>query len=165
LDTILEAINRRRRHFLGASAATVAAAQLGMVGSAAAQIDETKAVKSPAVKPGTNTSFGLLRQVDAGDLSVGYVEAGPADGPAVGGSAWRKAIRSWRIWRSGWLPFQSLPFRPSPWREMSMALRIRTPAPTLGSSLADTSTGPSRAASGTICPRKRRTPLRKPSSM
>ena len=83
MDTILEAINRRRRHFLGASAATVAAAQLGMVGSAAAQTDETKAVKSPAVKPGTNTSFGLLRQVDAGDLSVGYAEAGPADGPAV----------------------------------------------------------------------------------
>ena len=83
LDTILEAINRRRRHFLGASAAAVAAAQLGMVGSAAAQTDETKAVKSPAVKPGTSTSFGLLRQVDAVVLNVGYAEAGPADGPAV----------------------------------------------------------------------------------
>ena len=35
------------------------------------------------MKPGTNTSFGALRQVDAGVLNVGYAEAGPADGPAV----------------------------------------------------------------------------------
>ena len=30
-----------------------------------------------------STSFGALKQVEAGVLSVGYVEAGPADGPAV----------------------------------------------------------------------------------
>jgi pimeloyl-ACP methyl ester carboxylesterase len=29
------------------------------------------------------TSFGALKQIDAGDLDVGYAEAGPADGPAV----------------------------------------------------------------------------------
>jgi pimeloyl-ACP methyl ester carboxylesterase len=33
--------------------------------------------------PGTSTSFGPLKQVDAGVLQVGYAEAGPADGPAV----------------------------------------------------------------------------------
>jgi pimeloyl-ACP methyl ester carboxylesterase len=33
--------------------------------------------------PGTGTSFGPLKQVDAGVLDVGYAEAGPADGPAV----------------------------------------------------------------------------------
>ena len=32
---------------------------------------------------GDGGSFGPVRQVDAGLLSVGYVEAGPADGPAV----------------------------------------------------------------------------------
>src|ERR1700744_1679756 len=32
---------------------------------------------------GTSGSFGTLKQVDAGVLSVGYAEAGPADGPAV----------------------------------------------------------------------------------
>ena len=32
---------------------------------------------------GTDGSFGALKQVDAGVLSVGYAEAGPADGPAV----------------------------------------------------------------------------------
>jgi pimeloyl-ACP methyl ester carboxylesterase len=31
----------------------------------------------------TGASFGPLKQVDAGVLNVGYVEAGPADGPAV----------------------------------------------------------------------------------
>ena len=31
----------------------------------------------------TSTPFGALKQVDAGLLSVGYAEAGPADGPAV----------------------------------------------------------------------------------
>src|SRR5262245_33103636 len=41
-------------------------------------------VAKPAViapiKPGTSTSFGAIRQVDAGLLNVGYAEAGPADG-------------------------------------------------------------------------------------
>jgi pimeloyl-ACP methyl ester carboxylesterase len=32
---------------------------------------------------GSATSFGPLKQIDAGVLSVGYVDAGPADGPAV----------------------------------------------------------------------------------
>src|SRR5262252_10757962 len=35
------------------------------------------------VPPGTGTPFGALKQVDAGPLSVGYAEAGPADGRAV----------------------------------------------------------------------------------
>src|SRR5438067_4488697 len=30
-----------------------------------------------------NTSFGPLKQIDAGELNVGYAEAGPSDGPAV----------------------------------------------------------------------------------
>ena len=33
--------------------------------------------------PQADSSFGALKQVDAGLLSVGYAEAGPADGPAV----------------------------------------------------------------------------------
>jgi pimeloyl-ACP methyl ester carboxylesterase len=34
-------------------------------------------------KPGTSTSFSALKQADAGPLSVGYAEAGPAGGLAV----------------------------------------------------------------------------------
>src|SRR5262249_9964106 len=33
---------------------------------------------------GVNGSFGALRQVDAGALDVGYVDAGPGGGPPVG---------------------------------------------------------------------------------
>ncbi|HMI23759.1 MAG TPA: hypothetical protein VK594_04645, partial [Streptosporangiaceae bacterium] len=32
---------------------------------------------------GTDSSFGEVKQIDAGLLSVGYAEAGPAAGPAV----------------------------------------------------------------------------------
>jgi pimeloyl-ACP methyl ester carboxylesterase len=37
----------------------------------------------PATKPGTNTSFGPLKQIDGGLLNIGYAEAGPATGTAV----------------------------------------------------------------------------------
>jgi pimeloyl-ACP methyl ester carboxylesterase len=73
-------IDHNRRRFFGAAAMTIAAAQFGMIGSTRAQ---TKPTALSAIKPGTNTSFGSLKQIDAGLLNVGYAEAGPADGPAV----------------------------------------------------------------------------------
>jgi pimeloyl-ACP methyl ester carboxylesterase len=78
-----EDINHHRRRFFGAAAMTIAAAQLGMIGSADAQPGKTKSTSLPTIKPGTNTSFASLKQIDAGLLNVGYAEAGPADGPAV----------------------------------------------------------------------------------
>jgi pimeloyl-ACP methyl ester carboxylesterase len=60
-----------------------AAAHPAMTGPAAAQSVETKGARLPAAKPGTNTSFGTIRQIHAGLLNVGYAEAGPADGPSV----------------------------------------------------------------------------------
>jgi pimeloyl-ACP methyl ester carboxylesterase len=78
-----EHIDHHRRRLFGAAAMTVAAAQLAMVRSADAQSSRTRAADLPKIKPGTNTSFGALKQIDAGVLNVGYAEAGPADGPAV----------------------------------------------------------------------------------
>ncbi len=78
-----EEINHDRRRFLGTAAMTIAAAQLSMIGSAKAQSSKTKPADLPTIKPGTNTSFGPLKQVDAGLLNVGYAEAGSTDGPAV----------------------------------------------------------------------------------
>jgi pimeloyl-ACP methyl ester carboxylesterase len=75
-----EQIDHPRRDFIGAAAMTIAAAQFGLVGSAGAQPGKTKL---PAIKPGANTSFASLKQIDAGALNVGYAEAGPANGPAV----------------------------------------------------------------------------------
>jgi pimeloyl-ACP methyl ester carboxylesterase len=85
MDTIdtAEGINRHRRRFLGAASVTVAAAQLGIIGSAAAQPFKTAAKPLPIIKPGTNTSLGPLMQIDAGVLNIGYAEVGPANGPAV----------------------------------------------------------------------------------
>ena len=75
-----EEINHDRRRFLGTVAMTFAATQFGMIGSPEAQ---TSKASLPAIKPGTNTSFGPLKQIDAGVLSVGYAEAGPVNGPPV----------------------------------------------------------------------------------
>ena len=85
MDTIKmsEDINRHRRRFLGTAAMTIAATQLVMTGSARAQSGNAGPATLPAVKPGTNTSFGPLKQIDAGVLNVGYAEAGPADGRVV----------------------------------------------------------------------------------
>ena len=73
-------INRQRRRFFALAAGTLAAARFGVIGSASAQ---TRTKPIPAIKPGTNTSFGPLKQIDAGLLNVGYAEAGPGGGPVV----------------------------------------------------------------------------------
>jgi len=78
-----EEINRDRRRFLTAAAMTLASAQLGVKGSADAQSTKPKPATVPAIKPGTNTSFGALKQIDAGVLNIGYAQAGAANGPAV----------------------------------------------------------------------------------
>jgi pimeloyl-ACP methyl ester carboxylesterase len=71
-----EEVDHGRRRFLGTAAATFAAAELGLFGSADAQ---PKAVNMSAAK----SDFGPVKQVDAGVLSVGYVEDGSANGRPV----------------------------------------------------------------------------------
>ncbi|NIX77335.1 alpha/beta fold hydrolase [Microvirga terricola] len=75
-----EDVNHDRRRFLRNAAMTVAATELAMIGSAEAQ---TSGGASPAIKAVTSTSFGSLKQIDAGVLNVGYAEAGPANGSVV----------------------------------------------------------------------------------
>ncbi|MDI4235853.1 alpha/beta hydrolase [Bradyrhizobium sp. Arg237L] len=74
-------INQSRRRFFGVAAGTFAAAQFGLIGPSHAQ--GAKKATLPAARPGANTSFGPLKQIDAGLLNVSYAEAGPADGPVV----------------------------------------------------------------------------------
>ena len=78
-----EEIRYDRRRFLGTAAMTIAAAQFGMIGSAAAQTSKPNPATVPPIKPGRNTSFGSLKQIDAGVLNVEYAEAGPADARVV----------------------------------------------------------------------------------
>lgn len=78
-----EKINPQRRRFLATAAMTIATTQLGIFGSAIAQSSKTKPSVLSMMKSGTNTSFGSLKQIDAGVLNVGYAEAGPANGRPV----------------------------------------------------------------------------------
>jgi pimeloyl-ACP methyl ester carboxylesterase len=80
---IHEKVIYSRRGFLGAAAVTIAAVKFVTVGFADAQSSKTKSANVPKIKPGTNTSFGSLKQIDAGVLNIGYAEAGPAAAPAV----------------------------------------------------------------------------------
>jgi pimeloyl-ACP methyl ester carboxylesterase len=72
-----------RRRFLGSAAATLAAAKLGMIGSARAQSTMTSPVRATSSSAGQSASFGALKQIDAGLLNMGYAEDGPANGAAV----------------------------------------------------------------------------------
>lgn len=65
-----EEINRNRRRFLSLAAVTVAGTRLGARGAERRQSASTK-------------MFGELKQIDAGDLRIGYAEVGPSAGPAV----------------------------------------------------------------------------------
>ncbi len=66
---MLEDINRQRRRFLGVTALTLAAAEF------------VKA--SPARAQSSTAAFGPVQQIDAGELNIGYVEAGPKGGPVA----------------------------------------------------------------------------------
>src|SRR5215204_3159607 len=78
-----EDINQDRRLVLGTAISTMAAAQLGIIDSTAAQTMKTEAKRLPAIRAGTSTSVGPLKQVDAGVLNIGYAEVGPATGAPV----------------------------------------------------------------------------------
>jgi len=74
--------NPDRRRFLGTAAVTLAAAPFAMSGTLFAQSGDAKP-RAGAIRPGAHTSFAALKQIEAGVLTVGYAEAGPADGPVV----------------------------------------------------------------------------------
>ena len=69
-----------RRRLLRNGAIACAVAAIVAIGSVRAQSSRGRV---PQIKPGTNTSFGPLKQIDAGLLNVAYAEAGPANGPPV----------------------------------------------------------------------------------
>jgi pimeloyl-ACP methyl ester carboxylesterase len=72
-----QGVDHRRRQLIGAAALALAAAPFG------SGVSRAQTRKLPPIRPGTNTSFAPLKQIDAGTLNVGYAEAGPAGGPPV----------------------------------------------------------------------------------
>jgi pimeloyl-ACP methyl ester carboxylesterase len=77
-----DGVDHHRRYLISSAAATIAFFQLGATRLARAQSGQGRE-DMPGVKPGTNTSFRSLKQIDAGVLNVGYAEDGPAGGPVV----------------------------------------------------------------------------------
>ncbi|WP_116092496.1 alpha/beta fold hydrolase [Sphingomonas crusticola] len=65
-----------RRSFFGAAAAALAAARWGFATPSAAAPPSSTPVTGPS-------RFAAFKRVDAGDLSIGYAEDGPADGMPV----------------------------------------------------------------------------------
>jgi len=74
-----QSINPHRRRFLGIAGGILAVSRFGLIGSASAQSKPAPA----AVKAGGHTTIGPVKQINAGVLDIGYVEMGPASGPAV----------------------------------------------------------------------------------
>ena len=72
-----ETINNSRRRFLCNAAAGLAIAQIGSISVARAEGVKTDGTGL------SDESFKKVKQIDAGVLSVGYVESGPTGGPPV----------------------------------------------------------------------------------
>jgi pimeloyl-ACP methyl ester carboxylesterase len=82
MEEIPDRINQDRRYFLGAAIMTVTAFELGTGMPTQAATPATSPGKGPPLDA-TRKSFGSLKQIDAGLLSVGYAETGPATGMPV----------------------------------------------------------------------------------
>jgi pimeloyl-ACP methyl ester carboxylesterase len=98
-----EDINHDRRRFLGVAGAAALAAgatQLGMIGSAKAQVGAARTAGRPAGRLAAGSAFGPafgpVKQINAGVLNVGYVDLGPADGrPVILMHGWPYDIHSY----------------------------------------------------------------------
>src|SRR5271168_887906 len=80
---MLHEVNGVRRRLLGAAVVSITAGQLVSARSADAQSPKGNLGGASMIKPGTHTSFGTLKQIEAGVLNVGYAEEGHVNAPAV----------------------------------------------------------------------------------
>jgi pimeloyl-ACP methyl ester carboxylesterase len=83
VNDVAQEIDHDRRRFLGAAAMTIVGAPFGAaIPTTAAPLDSEQSGTNAVIAPPA-VSFGPLKQIDAGVLSVSYAEAGPSNGPAV----------------------------------------------------------------------------------
>jgi len=75
--------NLNRRHFLGTAAMTIAAPNIALAGLSAEKSGPIRLADTNQMNDMANNSFETIKQINAGELSVGYAEAGPENGPAV----------------------------------------------------------------------------------
>ena len=75
--------NPDRRRFLGAAVLTIAASKLGFAGAAKSELLDGISSAGFTSETPPHSSLGPVKQIDAGVLSIGYTEDGPANGPPV----------------------------------------------------------------------------------
>lgn len=68
-----------RRHFLGTMSLALVGTSLPYAAHASSLVDSQRM----GSRAGAASSFGVIKQVNAGLLNVGYAEVGPIDGPAI----------------------------------------------------------------------------------
>src|SRR4030095_1961523 len=76
-------IKRDRRHFLRTAALTVAASELSMLGFVETQSPKTDFTNMEETNKFTMNFFSELKQVNAGELNIGYAEEGSTNNTAV----------------------------------------------------------------------------------
>ncbi len=79
---MIKGIKYGRRIFLENVFMTLGVAELAMIGCLSEQVIQSQTNIS-MTKPTTNISFDEVKQIHAGVLNVGYVDAGPLDGTVV----------------------------------------------------------------------------------
>src|SRR3981081_423456 len=77
-----ETINQGRRSFFGAATLTMGAAQLGLISATKGGTTPAKS-SLPAGSSDAPRAFAALKQIDAGEMDVGYAEVGPSNGLPV----------------------------------------------------------------------------------
>ena len=82
-NTMFGRIAIPRRRLLADTARTVAAVALGLIPATDASAREERRGAPPAGPPPSARTYGPLKQIDAGLLSIGYAEVGPGAGPVV----------------------------------------------------------------------------------
>ncbi|MBN8970644.1 MAG: alpha/beta hydrolase [Rhizobiales bacterium] len=76
-------LSLNRRRLLGFAAAAAAQIGLGPITTAQGASQGATSSPLPVIKPGSHTSLGPLKTIDAGLVRIGYAELGPANGPVV----------------------------------------------------------------------------------
>jgi pimeloyl-ACP methyl ester carboxylesterase len=75
--------NYNRRRFLGAAAMTLAGSELAFAGLSNTKPSTMNQPKTSGTNPTSNHSVGTIKQINAGELNIGYAESGPGNGPVV----------------------------------------------------------------------------------
>src|SRR4051812_24635190 len=78
-----EEINSDRRHFFGTAMLTLAAGRSALTRFSKMPLTDMVGARPITHPQANNAGFDSVKQIDAGVLNVGYVEAGPANGPPV----------------------------------------------------------------------------------